>query len=350
MNTGKCGLFVSALLAAGLPSHAVNLGGTNVPKEKFVVYLLIGHSNMAGEDMRNSDGVTHPNAWHWPIAKKAWQPAKETPNAGRAAGLSGHGEGGPGMPFLKGLINAYPGYYFGVINNASLSSTCKGENQGNSSSPLDPSDNRYFKDTYLFKEITDAAKAVQAEATLGGVLCMLGSVEATRTSQAVCEAFSDDLAQLAKDLRAELGVPNLPFIMGGYENGATGNFALSKPWPAIIDAQIKLLPSKLPYSGVVDSKGITMLDDHHYVATGNGQPLWAQRAIALIQTNSWLPGVTAISPTLARAPARPAAAEFRAGTLWFKTWEGAWSADGRAPAGRTSRIADRASWAPVAER
>jgi hypothetical protein len=255
------------------------------------------------------------------------------------------------MPFLKGMAAAYPGYHFGVINNASLSSTCRGENTGNSSSPLDPSDNRYFKDTYLYNELLTAAKAVQPEATLGGVMCMLGSVEATRTSQAVCEAFSDDLAQLAKDLRADLGVPNLPFIMGGYEAGATGNFALSKPLPAIIDAQIKLLPSKLPFSGVVESKGITMLDDHHYVATGSGQPLWAQRAIAIIQANSWLPGATAIAPTLARMPARPAkAAEFRAGTLWFTTWEGAWSADGRAPAGRASRIADRASWAPVAER
>jgi hypothetical protein len=330
-----------------LPAGAVTLGGTTVTKDKFVVYLLIGHSNMAGEDMSHSDGTADPRGWHWPIATKQWIPAKETPSAGRTAGLSGHGEGGPGMPFVKGMAAAFPGYYFGLINNASLSSTCKGENQGNSSSPLDPADNRYFKGTYLYNELLTAAKAVQPEATLGGILCMLGSVEATRTSQEVCQAFSDDLSQLAKDLRADLGVPNLPFIMGGYEAGATGSFALSKPLPAIIDAQIKLLPSKLPFSGVVDSKGITMLDDHHYVANGNGQPLWAQRAIAIIQTNAWLPGATAIRTTLAPAARARTTAAFAGGSMWFLSEDGAFGADGRAPVRGAARIADRASWAPL---
>jgi hypothetical protein len=336
------------LALAGLPTHAVMLGGTNVAKDKFVVYLLLGHSNMAGEDMSHSDGVTDPHAWHWPIATKQWVLAKETPSAGRAAGLSGHGEGGPGMPFVKGMAAAFPGYYFGVINNASLSSTCKGENTGSNSSGLDPSDNRYFKGTYLYHELLTAAQAVQPEATLGGILCMLGTVEATRTSQEVCQAFSDDLAQLAKDLRADLGEPNLPFIMGGYEAGASGSFALTKPLPAIIDAQIKLLPSKLPLSGVVDSKGITMLDDHHYVANGNGQPIWAQRAVALIQTNKWFPpGATALRATLAPAGRAPAASGLVDGTVWLISGDGAWSVDGKAPARGAARIGDRASWAPL---
>ena len=107
--------------------------------------------------------------------------------------------------------------------------------------------------------------------------------------------------------------------------------------------------SKLPFSGVVDTKGIQMLDDHHFVATANGQPVWAQRAIAILQANNWMPGgASAIAPTLAPAAARKnARIGFAGGKLWFGTWEGAWSADGRAPAGGASRIADRASWAPV---
>lgn len=352
MTIRGIGTAAAACLAlSGLSAHAVVLGGTTVPKDKMVVYLLIGHSNMAGQDLAHSDGAVDPHAWNWPVATKQWVQAKETPNAGRAAGLSGHGEGGPGMPFMKAMAAAYPGYYIGVINNASLSATCKGENTGNNGSGLDPADNRYYKGTYLYQQMLDAAKAVQPDVTLGGILCMLGTVDATRTSQAVCEAFSDDISQLIKDLRTDLGMPNLPFLMGAYEAGATGDFAVTKPWPGIIDAQIKLIPSKLARSAVVDSKGITMLDDHHYVANGNGQPLWAQRAVALIQANSWFPnGTSALAPALAPAVARRGAAEgFARGNIWFGTADGTWRADGRAPAG-AFRIGDKAAWAPLPAR
>jgi hypothetical protein len=351
MALARIGLGLGVMLAsAAAPAHAVTLGGTNVPKEKFVVYLMIGHSNMAGIDLAHSDGTVNPKDWSWPIASKQWIPAKETPNAGRAAGLSGHGEGGPGMPFLKGMTAAYPDYWFGAINNASLSATCRGENTGNNSSGLDPTDNRYYKGTYLYQQILDAAKAVQAEVTLGGILCMLGTVDATRTNETVCRAFSDDISQLVKDLRSDLGLPNLPFIMGGYEAGATGDFALTKPLPAIVDAQIKLIPSKLPYAAVVDSKGIQMLDDHHYTANV-GQPEWAKRAVAIIQANKWLPG-SAASIALAPRKAERAGARlgFAAGTLWIGTDDGIWAADGRAPAAGAAWSGGKASWTPIRER
>lgn len=333
-------------------SHALMLGGTNVPKDKIVVYLMFGHSNMAGEDLTHSDGTTDPHAWHYKVDTKTWVLASEPPSGGRAAGLSGHGAGGPGMPFVKGMVAANPGYYIGVINTASLSATCKGVNTGSNSSGLDPSDNRYFKGTFLYQQLVDAAKAVQGDVTLGGILCMLGSVEATRTNDTVCHAFSGDLTQLVTDLRTDIGDQSLPFIMGGYENGASGSFALTKPLPAIIDSQIKILPTKLRLSAVVDSKGIQMLDDHHYVATANGQPVWAQRAITIIQTNKWFPGGTsaiALAPARARGNAA-STIRYGEGRLWFGTWEGAWGADGRAPPGGAARITDKAAWAPLPER
>jgi hypothetical protein len=177
-------------------------------------------------------------------------------------------------------------------------------------------------------------------------------VEATRTDQTTCSAFSDDISQLVKDMRADLGMPNLPFLMGAYENGASGDFALTKPLPATIDAQIKLIPSKLALSAVVDSKGITMLDDHHYVANGNGQPLWASRAVTLIQTNHWFPdGTAALATAFAPMSARTGATiGFVNGELWIKTGAGTWNADGRAPARGAARITDQAAWAPLPNR
>lgn len=286
MTLLRMGLCLGFLFQAA-QVHALMLGGANVPKEKIVVYLLIGHSNMAGVDYTHLDATATPNAWNYTWATdKTWIAAKESRTS--RAGLSSRGAGGPGIPFLKLMTQAYPGYHFGVVANASVSSTCKGLNTGNNNSGFDPDDNRYWKGARLYNEILIAAKEIQPNVTLGGILCMLGSVEATRTTEEVCRSFSDDLAQLVKDLRADLGEPNLPFIMGEYEAGATRTFALTLPWPAIIDQQIKLLPSKLPFSGTVNSVGVTMLDDHHY-SSDKGQPEWAKRAFALIQNNKWYP-------------------------------------------------------------
>jgi|GEM_PF-4142063 len=277
-------------------AHAVMLGGVEVPKEKMVVYLLIGHSNMAGNHPARADGVTHPRAWNYPVGTKAWTLAKETRQAGLSAG---NGTGGPGMPFLKAMAAAYPDYYFGVINTASPSSTCRGENTGNNTSDLDPANNRWWKGSYLYEQTLAAAKGIQGQVTLGGIFCMLGSVEATRTNRTVCQAFSDDVSQLVKDLRADLGIPNLPFLMGEYEAGSTRDFDPTLPLPAIIVEQTKLIPSKLPFSATVDSRGIDMLDDHHYSADV-GQVEWAKRAIGLLQTNSWFPVTAGASIVAAR--------------------------------------------------
>jgi Carbohydrate esterase, sialic acid-specific acetylesterase len=251
---------------------------------------MIGHSNMAGQQFQKSDGVTMPRVWNYEWNKsKTWVLAKETPGS-RANGLSGHGAGGPSMPFLKGLAAAYPDYYFGVISNASLSATCRGENTGNNTSDLPTLENRYWKGTILYNELLTHAKAIQNEVTFGGIVCMLGSVEATRTPDSVCRAFGADLAQMATDIRTDLGVPDMPFLMGAYEAGATGTFKPTLALPSIIDAQIKLLPTLLSRSAVIDSKGIEMLDDHHYTVVGQGE--FAKRGISIIQTNKWLPGMS----------------------------------------------------------
>src|SRR5258706_3209003 len=98
----------SIILAAMLPalaasSHArsnILLGAGNIPKEKFIVYLMIGNSQMAGRDYLRSDSATSPRAWnyHW-MSDKKWVPAKEIPGS-MANGLSGRGCGRRGLPLV----------------------------------------------------------------------------------------------------------------------------------------------------------------------------------------------------------------------------------------------------------
>lgn len=292
-----------AALCFGAAAAQVNLGGVAVPKEKFVVFLFIGHSNMAGRDINHSDSVSNPRVWNYRwMSDKQWVLAKEVPG-NLKNGLSGRGCGGGGMPNLKALAQAYPSYYIGAIDNASLSGTCKGSVDNNTSG-MPGDSNRYWKGSQLYNEITAAAKEVRKTATLGGIFCMLGTIEATRTTEELCRSFSGDIKQMVLDMRAEIGEPNLPFVMGRYEAGATGTYALSKPWPKIVSDQIDSVPLKLPFSAVVESQGLEMLDDHHYTATALGHGEWAKRALQVIQTKGWFPGTSAIS---IRLPVRSAA-------------------------------------------
>ena len=274
------------VLLSALQVHALLLGGVEVPKDKVIVYLLIGHSNMSGFNT-DSDDQTAPRIWkyNWFQTRK-WEAAREQ-RGNDIYGLSGRGSGGPGMPFLKGMATAFPNYHFGVISNASISCTLRGINRGINSSGMPADSNRYWKGARLYNELPMIVSQVAKDVTLGGVICMLGSVEATRTSEAICRAFSDDVALMMKDLRADLNSPNLPYIMGDYEAGATGNFAVTLPWPKIIDEQIKMVPSKLTNSATVNTVGIQMLDDHHYNMAG--QQEFSKRIINVIKAKGWVP-------------------------------------------------------------
>ena len=62
------------------PAAAITLGGIDVPKDKFIVFLAIGHSNMAGrvDDIDLETYQTHPRAWNFKFddGTDAWLPAQ----------------------------------------------------------------------------------------------------------------------------------------------------------------------------------------------------------------------------------------------------------------------------------
>jgi hypothetical protein len=102
----------------------VNLGGTVVPKDRFRVFIFIGHSNMDGR-AELLDTVTNPRLWMWDLTRTnpvPDYPADGLTGAPRNAAwrLSrdvalGNSLGRPATPFLKKMLAAYPDYYFGVI-------------------------------------------------------------------------------------------------------------------------------------------------------------------------------------------------------------------------------------------
>ena len=212
---------------------AVNLGGQEVPREKLIVYLLIGHCNMSGRES-NCDTATHPRAWNYQI-----KDATHTTDAGWIlAKPPFHTEGqnntkcGPGLPILKRLIAKYPAdYYFAVLQNADPGATVDGD---------------YRRGKALFNELVAAAKKVQSEATLGGVIAMLDVFE---VDQQKAQAFASQMQSMVEELRADLAAADLPLFLCDFQSNSpkyTGH-----PYKTVIQEQFKQIPQVLSASGLV---------------------------------------------------------------------------------------------------
>ena len=217
----------------GTTALAVDLGGQEVPKEKLIVYLLIGHCNMSGRDT-NCDTQTHPRAWNYQI--------KDTTHASDVGWILAappmHAEGknsgacGPGLPILKRLIAKFPAdYTFAALQNADPGATVDGD---------------YRRGKALYTELIAAAKKVQKEATLGGVIAMLDvfEIDAQRA-----QGFSGQIKSMVEEMRADLGAADLPFFI--YDFQPNSPKYVSHPYKAAIQAQYQQIPKVLAGSGVV---------------------------------------------------------------------------------------------------
>ena len=302
-NINRAVAVLAALIAgASFQAVAINLGGTNVPKDHFIVYLGIGHSNFAGRNVTQADGQVSPYCWNYRWCPRyssfpntpwgnTWEPAIEH-NGGDPVGypdgydgLTSRGTGGPSMPFLKKMAAAHPGYYIGIIENAISKAGLRYLTYA-----TDPDDeNTYWKQSngVRYQEIITFAKAIQAEATLGGVLCMFGAFEVNQNMQSALNTFAADFKTMVATMRADLGMPNLPFLSGNYEDGATGAYSTQSAAGKIAVAQLKLVADVPHFIDTISSVGCAMLDEHHY--NTSGQNTWTARVVATIDKHGWFP-------------------------------------------------------------
>jgi len=304
---------LTVLCGAICQLQAIALGGISVPKDHFVVYLGIGHCNFAGRNSTTADTATNPHAWNyqWDSQGKSdtqWVLAQEH-NGGNSAGntalgyngLTQRGVGGPSMPFLKGMVQQYPGYSIGMITNALSCATVRLVT-GDTITGVPLSD----IDTYSkagggnrYKEIIGLAQKVKNDVTFGGIVCMLGLTEVRDGTKAGVSTIKSDFVQMVSDMRSDLGLPNLPFLIGHYEMGATGVFSPTSPLGPIVVKAIDSLPAAIAYCDTVSDPGGPQYgsqyyrDDHHY--TTLGQNLWAANAVACIIKHNWFPTASSVN-------------------------------------------------------
>jgi hypothetical protein len=271
--------------APGTPP-GVDIDGVRVPRERVIVFMHIGHSNMAGRavnppEMRPYFYDTHPRLWtfHWKDVIElagpfTWRLAQEplspdSRNEGRA---------GPGMALLRAAMAVAP-------PDAYLVSIGRGQ-----SGVLGGACPSFLRSGELHHAIRDPARALRGNVTFAGLFTMLGASEFLQPDGPP-GAFLACMKTIAEEMRADLGEPDLPFIVGTWEHEAFGGFALDGDVARPIVPQLEMIPQVVPRSALIPTDGLPLEDDHHFNFIGHKG--WADNAIEVLRDHGWAPWATA---------------------------------------------------------
>lgn len=253
-------LICLAIFCLQIPAaQSIELGGKKIPEEKFIVFILIGHSNMIGRN-NDCDAEPHPRAWNYKIDDDtdAWVPA--------TGPLFYDGQGkkdfgtfvgcGPGMPLLKRLVKEFPDHHFGVIEFAWSGGQVK----------------HFKREGKFYKKLVPHLQNIKSDVTFGGILAMLGRMERYEP-----RGFADEVAEMVSDLREVVEMPTLPYFQQlerGYDDAAKK-----------IRWQQEKVARIVPYAAVVKTDG----PDHHKGHySGLAETRWANEVVDILLAKEWL--------------------------------------------------------------
>jgi len=233
-------LFLGMALAAGAQTVAVApvLATPPADKSRFHIYLLMGQSNMAGRDTRMlSTQVDNPRVLamntngEWVVARDPIHPKEGRIEPGA----------GPGIPFALEMVKTDPNITIGLVPCAV------------GGTPL----RRWVKGGDLYDRALVMAKRAGQVGTIRGVLWHQG--ESDSDGQKNAETYEARLGQMFKDLRTDLGAPELPIVVG-----QLGEFLPvdKHPYVNVVRAALKHIPAVVPHAGYADSAGLGDKGDH----------------------------------------------------------------------------------------
>jgi len=209
-------------------------GQVDVSKEKLHVYLLIGQSNMAGRAPFTEDEAKAIPRCFLLNGEDKWEPATNPFNRYSTIrkGL-GMQKMNPGYWFAQRMLEAEPGISLGLVVNAKGGTRIE----------------QWGKGTKFYDDAVRRAKAAQKTGTLKGILWHQGE-----SNQGNPDGYLGQLEKLVKDLRNDLGTPDLPFVAGQVKD--------LEP----INKQIAKLPETVDATGFVSSEHLTTMDRWHFDA------------------------------------------------------------------------------------
>ncbi|HYJ08917.1 MAG TPA: sialate O-acetylesterase [Polyangiaceae bacterium] len=256
--------------APPLSGVTVTLGTTNVPKERAIAFIHLGHSNMAGVSSMPSASrpyhleETNPRAYEYHAGTP---PELALEPTARASG--GRATAGPGVALLKeALAVAGADYYFISLGYGVNSAYCS----------------QFLPGGLHYEDLMAGPIAIKDRVTFGAIFIYLGITERHGT-EADRTGFPNCINSLVTAIRNEVGAPNLPLLLNDYEVESTGEFVVGGEVANAIMPQIAKVPMTVANSALVSCDDIPMQDDHHFDL--DGQRMWAQRAIMTMQQKGW---------------------------------------------------------------
>jgi len=260
--------------AAGATSSGVTitLGGVNVPKEKAIAFIHIGHSNMFGEATSPAGSSayhmteTNPHAFMYRPGS-APTLAKE-PTAVKPPTESQAQHAGPGMSLVKEAVALAPDYYFISLGYGAPSAYCS----------------LFVPGGAYYDGLIAGPKAIKGRVTFGAIFIYLGITERHGTAADV-NGFPDCINKLVTAIRNDVDEPNLPALMNDYEVEGKGEFVVGGAVYNAIYPQIQKCPSAVSNFALVSAATLAMQDDHHF--NFDGQRTWAQRALKTMKDRGW---------------------------------------------------------------
>jgi len=266
MGTGGSATGAGGSTASGA---GVTINGKFVPKEKAVVFIHFGHSNMRGQasmpaSLKPYFYNTQDGLWTY---RGAFALAKEP-----TAPESPFTTAGPGMAILHSAQDArQPGSDVQFISI--------GFGKG-SATTVDYATTGTYYMTFM-----NWAKALKGNVTFGAIVVMLGITDGEHLPSEQVPGFPMRMAQIISTIRSDLGEPDLPVMFCDYELGATGHLAPTSPVGVVMQPLIKMLPSVISNLALVNTDGLEMQDDHHFDMQGHKD--WAARLINLMKMKGW---------------------------------------------------------------
>lgn len=237
-------------------------------KEPMQLFLLAGQSNMAGrgnvKELSAEDAKPNPRVLALNQAGE-WQPAVDPLHWDKAgAGV------GPGKAFALAVAAKRPGATIGLIPTA-----CGG-------SPIGTWEPGKFFDQTKSKPWDDAiarARRAMQDGTLKAILWHQGESDSNARTAA---AYEQKLTALIARFRAELGAPELPFIIG-----QLGKFeAEGKPWTewnTEVDRAQQAVAAKVPHVYFVSAEGLGSKGDKLHFSTSSAKTLGQRYAEAYLK-------------------------------------------------------------------
>jgi hypothetical protein len=252
--------------SGGVSGVTINLGGVDVPKEKAIAFIHIGHSNMAGQARTPQASrayhmtETHPHAFMYK--------AGSAPTLAIEPKTAGGPGAGPGTALVKEAATASPDLYFVSLGYGKPSAYCS----------------QFLPGALYYNDLIAAPKAIKGRVTFGGIFIYLGITERHGTA-ADLNGFPDCINKLVTAIRNDIGEPNLPAMMNDYEVDGSGEFAVTGAVATAIRPQITKCPSVVSNFALVSADDVGMEDDHHF--NFDGQRQWVQRAFQTMKDKGW---------------------------------------------------------------